>query len=519
RGLMVALGAGLHGACAPVGTLNDGGEIPASEQSSDAGPTPTSAAAFPGGLALVSPLAGGQAASPQGANFAISGSGPTFDDVTETIAAVLDGGLSISAAFEPRSFLARPGRAACFGPELGYENHPDAVGPMASGRLPTGDLGFWSATEGATTEACAAAQLNARLAGTSDAANTALIASAALVAAANAGPGLPGTGATIDVLTQMNGAAIPSTTFDRATLGLDTSGVWRYEIAFTFIDGGTTHDVTAWLEHVPAADGGYEGLLSWVVDDSFNGGNCGPGPNDVSHNHSLHYLRDANGDLTYQHRQGTFCGHSASGLAAAVTSEVLTGNIVDPTTLWADNFAIFTADFDPANQSGSYAYTWQAGFGDSDSRILFVGLNDHDPVDGEAYYGYGDKVQTATAGDVLGFYCSWAAPGSTHTRHPYAQRQFVSYDAASGLFVLPSAAASNITYAPTNSCLYDGSGTFAYDRDLSGTIDGSDISIVVEDAAPGELEFDLMDTTVGPTTYGSIMETIAGRGFNKPNYP
>ena len=133
--------------------------------------------------------------------------------------------------------------------------------------------------------------------------------------------------------------------------------------------------------------------------------------------------------------------------------------------------------------------------------------------DGEAYFGYGDEISVSN-GDTLGMYCSWAAPGSTHTLQSYAQRQFISYDATTYHWTQPTGG-SDILYAPTNDCTYDGSGTFWYDRNLNTANDEGSTDLVVGAVGSGiPPELDLMQKG----TSADIPTKIASRGYVKPAF-
>ena len=222
---------------------------------------------------------------------------------------------------------------------------------------------------------------------------------------------------------------------------------------------------------------------------------------DVTDNGSLHYVRSSATELSFQNRFGQFCGAGASGLTEPLPSTAgISGNVVSPGTrlvmTWGNNFSVFTADFDPTTLAGEYSYSWQAGYGDSDSRILNLNLT---ASTGTAYFGYGPEFTTSTSGVIDGFYCNWAGPGG-HSKAQYAQKQTMTL--AAGLW---GPDVSTITYAPTNSCIYDGSGSFTYDRDLSGVIDGSDVAIV---------------SALGLFNGGAdVSLAITGDGYVPPTYP
>ena len=117
-------------------------------------------AIFPKGFELTSLSVPTQNALPQAA--------PTFkaDPLPELsrIDKILNGTLPLTNVFTPNLLFATSIDAQCYGPNLLYKNNPD-VNTTNSGELPSGDLGIWTLNEGNTTQACTAAQLDARMKG------------------------------------------------------------------------------------------------------------------------------------------------------------------------------------------------------------------------------------------------------------------------------------------------------------------------------------------------------------------
>ena len=91
----------------------------------------------------------------------------------------------------------------------------------------------------------------------------------------------------------------------------------------------------------------------------------------------------------------------------------------------------------------------------------------------------------------------------------HAQRQFVAYNSSTGLFDV-SSGGSNIAYAPTNSCSYDGSGSFVFDTDADGDL---------SDEAGGAVASDLY-TSPSTCTDTDIFDVISNcRNFTLPVAP
>lgn len=482
---------------------------------------------FPSGVAVASPLdMQPGVASRRGAG----GDDHTshYAWATGQIDQLLMGTLDPAEVFTPRRFFTQPTSARCFGPTMHYDNHPDGPDgtPMGSDpwpSLPSGDLGLWLEHDPDSGDACAAAQLNAQMEGVSDRSVTGLMGLASMLwAASEAGLHLPSSGDTLELTEAMAGLGIPDTAFDNAEISHHADGTsWTYALGFTVTDGSPQH-VALSLDHRPTGpDGAYTGALSWQVDQRFPGGHCPS--EDATTNGSLYYARRSPEDVLLNAREGMYCGHGAEA-ATTTDGEVDSDEtylLVDPsdrytgTSGWANGFSIVGAQFDPHTLGGAYTYAWQAGYGDPSARILSVQIEasvDRE-VGGDAFFGFGAPIHQ-TDGTIDGFYCSWAAPGSTHRLQPYVQHQSVVFDPASGRFDL-TPGGSHIVYAPTNACTYDGSPAgFWYDRDLDRTANEAapgDIEVTIAGGATG-LQLDLL----APNGKETVPEMIEGRGFEAP---
>lgn len=483
---------------------------------------------FPVGLSVASPLAAaaaevdptGQAGQASPATFR-----PALQADALEIGAVLTGGLSVSSILTPAGFLLSPYNANCYGPNLDYTDHPDDPG-LPDGQLPSGDLGIWLEYESVPVggqDACAAAQLTKRMFDISNQGKNGLLLTAGMYAVAiSNGITLPTSGGLITLTDEMNAASIPNLTFYTATISYDlASDTWAYDTTFVFdnLPRAMTNTVVTRLEHTPNISGtGFSGKLSYLINDmrdAFNcsGGGPGPGPGgptEVTVNGSLVYSKTSSSEIKLQARTGTFCGYDNDGRADGVVS----------TSGWTDNYAIFTAEFDPTTTAGHYAYAWQAGHFDAASRVLNTTITESTPLQGEAYFGYGDRVQDDADGSIMaeGLYCNWAGPGpaggpgSPARFQPYAQRQAVQFNNTTGFY---DSTDVDIHYAPTVSCLYDGSGSFWYDRDL--------------DRQPFELSSDIVVTTatldllqpydLDLDSNATITEALEFRGYRLPSVP
>lgn len=510
-----------------------GGSSSSKDEDDDSGPVTTTA--FPNGLALASPTAQSSDSSPRlvaaanvGAATAYSGS--VYARATSTISDLLAGTASAASVFDANLLMQNGSRAECYGPTLDYTSHPNAGAEPANGEFPSGDLGIWQEHD-ADGNACAAAELNAQLNGVSNRTIMGLMGLASMINVAKAASiALPSAGNSVDLLTEMNAVGIVNITFTTAMLSLSADGTtWSYSLALTFAqpnmggNGTTNRDIVLSLTHKPgASENEFEGMFTYQVDSNLVGGNCGM-VTTATTNGTLYYKRTSATAMFVNSREGGYCG---SGVSAGTTTDA----DIDPTETylfldgnktynnganangWANNFAAFSGAFNPGTQEGNYVYAWQAGGMDDHSRVFQLGMN-ADAADGEAYFGFGDPVGTSD-GSILGMICNWAGPGNNHTPSPYAQRQFFTFNATSGVFEV-AAGGSDIVYAPTNSCAYEGSPSgFAYDRDVSGTIDGSDIALVYSTtAAPtGALDFDLMERG----GFSTMQDAINDRNYVLP---
>ena len=437
----------------------------------------------------------------------------TLDRIDQLLA----GSTPLKDVFTPELLYARAMDALCYGPPLEYRDHPDGNGSN-HGELPVGDLGIWTITEGNTTQACTAAELDARMKGVKDRSMSGLFLMAStLDAMYDSNQTLPAVGAGELNLTAVM-PTLSDVTFSHVAITQPVRDEYHYTIAFTYQRSGTPYAIRFDTIHRAGASvDEYKGMMQYQIEDQSPHGNCGMGLQAITRKGTLVYERSSQDDFSVDSREAEFCTHSFVG---GFDSEGLLdpADRQDPHTNpdgWGNNYSRFIANYKVSNQSGQYSYVWQAGPQDSHSRVLQIDLNDHDPVDGESYFGYGAQVfdPHATFGENLGLICNWVAPGNIHLPQAYAQREFLRYSSAMGVFETPTGG-DDITYAPTNSCQYDGNGSFAYDRNLDGNLTVDDIAVVRVGAGTGELEFDLFSYT-GST----VAEMIRNRGAHLPLSP
>jgi hypothetical protein len=455
---------------------------------------------------------------------------PRYLKSANAVNALLTGAISprTGVAFNASQFLKTPVNAGCYGPTVLYQGHPDWTSgtPSATGNLPSGDVGIWSAVDTATDWACAAAQLDARMDGVALRSNTSLMTLASLINVANAaGKSMPAVGGTVDLKSEMNVAFGATMTFSTATVEQPLSGSYTYKVEFSFTDGGVGRNAEIRLTHAPGGSkAAYSGLLTYAVTrGTADPQNCVTGGTiDVG---SVKYTRTSTSAMALVHREGNYCG---AGTATPLITSYATfsgDGQLDPATKypaakgWANNFNRFGAVYDPTTLKGNYAFGWQAGYNDGNTRVFNLGLNYNavtEARDGEAYFGYGDDI-AVSAGTVKGFICNWAGPGSSHTLKDYFQRQNVTFNDTTGKWrpSLEASSSSNITYAPTNSCTSAG-GAFYYDKN-AGSVTPASLADELAAANPA-VTVDLADRVFGATTYATIPLAIAGRGVVVPGY-
>lgn len=501
-------------------------------------PTSTSTNAFPINLAVTSPLTSSNS-STSSVNFLTSGSPQfatsTFESITDEIDAILAGTSLTDCAVNFSEIATESNSASCYGPEVAYTGHPD--GSPDQSPFPTGDLGLWTETESSSGEACAAAQLNARLNGIENQTTTALKTMASLICVANVNSlSLPSAdGDSLDLSAEMqdlltavgvttatiSSAGItyntPSAVNDLLSVNITTSTsleAYSYNLSFTFTDGsGDSHDTTISLKHIPldSTNSTYVGELTYQYDftDSQQG-NCSSA--DEVRAGAITYYKESSSVLSLHADAADFCGSSASPFGS--NGIISPSDIYDASSNpdgWGNNWNTFLASFDPTSLAGNYAYSWQAGYHDDHARTLNVNLSlgSDSLLDGLAYFGFSSDVDNENESLIDGMICNWAGPGNNHNPKPLVQKQVIAENSL-GLFESTN---SLITYAPTTSCDYDGSGSFEYDSDGDGTIDTNAANAVTNNLF--DLDTD-NDGVVDDTNSNGVPDEIENDGYEAP---
>lgn len=510
-----------------------------SSSSSSSSSSTSVLAAYPSGLAVEAPTATDEGTSltasiqnmPQGhlwervlnmvvrpAYAATPGVTPAFSATTERINEILNGSTLVTTHFNPKRLMRTDTNANCYGPQMVFDTatHPD--GSTGASPLPGGDVGLWTASESASGNACAVAQLNARMRGVSARSSQAMIALAMLVKRAHlSSSGLPAAGATVDVLSSM--PSIPSVTWSAANLSQPTAGNYTYNLQFSFADGAVTRRVDLSLSHSSTSSSVYAGLMRYALTGDNTGGNCPLTSTTLVG--TLKYQRTSDTDMNMSHRSGVYCGTgtTAGSLASDRGATFESDGQLNPSSKynsgtqkgWADNFNRFGGSLNPNTRAGTYLYAWQAGYGDSHSRLLQVKLAAplSSTQTGEAYFGFAKTIDDAALGDLLGMICNWAGPNALHTPSAYVQRQAFSQGGGVGTWV--SEATPQIRYAPANSCTYAGTNKW-YDRTLNGNL---------SDEVNADVQVATSDTNflMGKSSFADIAAAIAARpiGYTKPS--
>lgn len=485
----------------------------------------TKSAVFPASLAVSSPLKGSASSGStlmrdlgkHGIRFSRA-----FDADTDDIIDILNGSSTSSCSFDPSQFLTRSTNADCYGPTIKYKNHPDDTsGSTLEQELPSGDLGIWQETDSSTSEACSAAQLNARMDGVSAQMNAGLEAAASMTCLVHNTSSLSmPSNSTTDLTTDMSSTlGTSSLSFNTATIThSDSNGQdeYTYNLIFTYSDGTNSYDINVELYHIPGCqDYAYEGRLKYTINDYATGGNCpvSGSTTPVTRAGSLVYNKKSDYTMAVDGRTAQFCGHNAADPFDS-NGQVNPSEKYDAssnTDGWGNDFNRFLANFNPTTLVGQYAYLWQAGHLDNYSRTfnIFLSRNtDTDILSGHAFFGFGSDIST-TDGTINGFICNWAGPGgavdtganltSSVTLSSTVQKQDIEESSSGGTFTSTS---SNITYVPTNSCDYAGGsgGIFLYDTDNDDDLSDEDSTLAVTN--------DLVATT-----------QISSEGFIIPNPP
>ncbi|PIU00922.1 MAG: hypothetical protein COT74_03200 [Bdellovibrionales bacterium CG10_big_fil_rev_8_21_14_0_10_45_34] len=280
-----------------------------------------------------------------------------------------------------------------------------------SGNWPGGDLGIWE--ESVDGEACASAQLTAQMRGVISYIDMAQFIGAGMSCTANKNSlTLPGVGESLDLASALAGlvtidsTAVTITTATLARAANDSSGNPVYISTLEGTAGSNSYFIR--IKHVPTA-----------ADDSTNKGKIsvkittGSATDGVS----LDYEKTSATAARMLLRKINFSSTGQDPFASA------TDFTVDYAKSWNNNADHFLAEINPADYTGKYSYAWQAGTGDSHTRVFNATVaTASGATTGTAFFGFGPTVQTG-AGAISGMICAWTGPDSNHTPVSKVQRQ------------------------------------------------------------------------------------------------
>ncbi len=487
------------------------------------------------------------AAMPTGNAWAAPSKIPEGAAVNEFISKVAAGTVVPTAQnLDLNAFFADYAKADCYGPQVGYTNHPD--GTPTSGILPGGDTGMWLARDGNQTTGvpCSAAQFRALIQPVKKRINSTLIFGARMRALA--GSALPTTGNTLDLTSDVNAfyqTLMPTgvTGFVTSALIINNAGSYTYSVIATgTASAGPTAVTKKILVKVVhnGASANFSGLASYATYSShssnpFSANACTPlgGASnsgkkiDVG---TVRYSKGSSTEMNVSAREAIYClSGNETNLTSTLSDYVaLTADgELDPTKTACTNsctganakgwiqegtgFKRFGSTYNPTTHEGNYKFAWQAGIGDSHSRMFAMNMGYNSTTEirtGQAFFGFSGAMNPQSAdstnSDLKGMICNWAGPGNTHNPNNYFQYQRITLGASSSDWDISSASNSNkISYAPTNLCA--ASGGINFDVDANGSVASGEGASVING-------LDALDS--GKTT---VQATIEGRGFTNPN--
>ncbi|HMZ57703.1 MAG TPA: hypothetical protein PL048_02940 [Leptospiraceae bacterium] len=392
-----------------------------------------------------------------------------FENKKKKFQAVLEKPENISdcLAAIPTQFKLSKSTPSCYGPTLGYANHPDGAGVAVPGCppglpfcLPQGDLGIWTSAE-ASGEACAAAQMNALVEYTANKADLAMgIFTAMACVSQKSKNSLPAKGEKYDLVQEMNSITAPSgLVFKAATMERDKTDTESRPVFFTKtqiakkitkLDNTTSSIVfNLILKHTPASVDDYSNYKGvFLIEGQEPDYRSGGGLSTVRRGLSVVYQKSGS-TLKYKMMNALYNSAMLPEQMFTPSLELNPKPASGPTAAdgWANDFNVMISSIDDSGK-GSVAYGWQANASDGYLRTFNVETKSDDT--GTAYFGFADN-NTSGTGDLKldRMICNWAGPAGNRTGQQKVQRQTIKYDIRFNLFVPVT---DNITFAPTNSC-------------------------------------------------------------------
>ena len=420
--------------------------------------------------------------------------------------------------------------ANCYGPQVKYLNHNNGT-DASPAILPSGDTGMWLDRNGdqVSVTPCAAAQLSALLDPIKSRANASLILGARMVVLALSGSGLPPASSSSSLTSSFQtyiDSIVPSGTVANVTLaGITNNGSnsFTYQWRVSFTQGANVKWLVVNLTHTKTSTG-FEGLLQYATSDLTSNtqttANCGT-TKKLATAGTLRYTKTSASVVNFSSREAPYCIVSASDIVTSFGTWVAldSNNELDPTKTTASDakgwhqdgggFKRFASSFNPTTGAGDYLFAWQAGIGDSNSRMFSVNSTYNITSEAraiKAFFGFAPNMATISNPGRMGeLICNWAGPGSIQNPgHKLFQSQNLALSSTATDWNFPTSASidSKIKYAPTNNC--NSTGTMTYDVDSNGTLAAGEGSTITNS----------LDGLTGTNT--SVFSEIISRGFTIP---
>ncbi|MBV1880208.1 MAG: hypothetical protein KUG82_01165 [Pseudomonadales bacterium] len=451
--------------------------------------TSVSSESFPSTLAVSSPFeqSGSSASFQHRATSAVSSDGTAADKqafYAEILAAATDAACEV---FLPS--VSQVNGPSCYGPDLDYINHVNAFsgstdsdsdvtmssgpGPSSDddGRLPTGDLGIWSASE-TDGEACSAAKINSLVEDVATKVDYAMTVAAAMscVVARSDDLDLPEADATTTITSALStalavnnsGLTVTLATISAAT-DSDSNTVYTYDISTESDDATSVFTIKHVDQSTDTDEDGTVDSDEQVYAGKIWGSIEGMGAVGGSGGYGFSMLYNVDGAATSPIKFKLVSGaYSPDGDDPNSTDYFDSNGDYITMGEGLGNLIYAVANIDLETGLGSLVYSWSAGGGNEESRTFNAMVTSVDSVTtGYGFFGYGDVFNTSDGsqpdGSINEFICNWAGPGNSHEGVANtAQKQVMTLNTTDGVFESTSA---SITYAPTVSCDFDGSST------------------------------------------------------------
>lgn len=452
---------------------------------------------------------------------------PEGKSLSDFIDRVASGGRVPDASSLPWSvFFDSYVAANCYGPSVAYLGHDDAGTGPSGGTLPSGDTGMWLSRNGdqTTGKPCSAAQLDALVNPVKRRTNATLLLGARMKALA--GSSMPASGSSLDLTSAFNtffqtllsnGA---TATVSSATI-TNNAGTYTYLLDTSLTASSATRRIVMKVVH-NGTSSNFNGLASYLVSNSSN--TCAAGVGRLINVGTLRYTKASSTEISRSVREAPYCANASVigsdfSTVAALTSDgeldpTQTGSATDSATStgWSQTgggFKRFGSTINPSTHEGNYKFAWQAGIGDSHSRMFAMNVSYNSATEvrtGKAFFGFSGPMSSTTSSalNLQGMICNWAGPQNVHTPNTRFQYQKIVLGASSTEWDISSDAGSNkLSYAPSNNC--NSSSGMTFDVNANG-------AIATGEGASVSNDLDTLDS--GTTT---VQGTLEARGFVNPS--